>query len=520
LGAEPVLPPIASCLGCKSDLKEEKTVEARLFTLHRGVLPIFSKSWYCRSCHIRYYDNYFVRNASQETAQREYYTHEVPQFIHLTESTYVEPALCWFFTVQMALEHGTCQGIARVYNLTLGSSDLPNGSRLSHDLTGDHVLDSFILFTLLQDKQIRREALTLPHHGYQNHRFDQAMAERNARMAGNGQPMWAHACGRCMKLYQGEDGNWYRITAGVHDGVNVRHLSCSVHNCQEALPTQRDFFCLSHSDQIKICCIVGCTEPAQPGFRTCTTETHRAFQTQSEEKNSAMFQLRARLQNATISDVPLAGALTDNPGLIAAPDTVTGSVQGGRVKGKLSRSWTHNEQLFVRCCGIIISRATMFGSEGVSGVTDFLKPTFPMRYQGAFPSYIFYDNNCSLLKHLRAQDDHYFDNVGLPVDVFHFKCKHSEGDVFCQLHCNPARFRELIGADGKWVFNSSAAEQANVWFGKFQNVVQDMAVIKYNFFLDEMISVHNEQVALELCNQGHSPHIQPESLLLGGYPFV
>jgi hypothetical protein len=68
-----------------------------------------------------------------------------------------------------------------------------------------------------------------------------------------------------------------------------------------------------------------------------------------------MFQLRAQLQNATISDVPLAGALTDNPGLLVAPDTVAGPVRGGRVKGKLSRSWTHNEQLFVRCCGIIIS---------------------------------------------------------------------------------------------------------------------------------------------------------------------
>jgi hypothetical protein len=61
------------------------------------------------------------------------------------------------------------------------------------------------------------------------------------------------------------------------------------------------------------------------------------------------------------------------------------------------------------------------------------------------------------------------------------------GDIFCQINCNPARFKELIGPDGKWVFNSSAAEQANVWFGKFQNVVQDMPVIRFvakiNFYL-------------------------------------
>ncbi|KAJ7858746.1 hypothetical protein B0H13DRAFT_2571333, partial [Mycena leptocephala] len=506
-GAEPLLPPISCCLHCQSNLGEEKTVEGRLYSLHRGVLPIFSKSLYCRSCHIRYYNNYFVRDASQETAHREYYSQEVPKFIHLTESTYVEPALCQFFTFQMALEHGTCQGIARVYNLTLGSSDLPNASRLSHDLTGELVLDSFILYALLQDKQLQRETLVLPHHGYQNHRFDQAMAERNARMVGTGQHMWAHACNRCMKVYKGEDGNWYRITAGVHDGVDVRHVSCGVHECQEAVPTQRHHFCVTHSNQDKICCVIGCNEPARPNFRTCTIESHVAFQAQQDEKNTAMFQLRARLKNTTISDVPRAGSQSEPTPLPAEFSSATAEPLNTniKVKGKLARSWTHNEQLFVRCCGIILSRATMFGSEGVSGVKNFLKATFPPQYPGALPSYIFYDNNCSFLKHLRTCDDHYFENVGLPVDVFHFKCKHSEADVFCQIHCNPARFRELIDADGKWVFNSSAAEQANVWFGKFQSVVQDMPIIKYNFFLDEMISVHNEHVAAELRDQGHAP---------------
>jgi len=38
------------------------------------------------------------------------------------------------------------------------------------------------------------------------------------------------------------------------------------------------------------------------------------------------------------------------------------------IKGRLSRRWTHNKQLFVRCCDVITSRATFFGSEGVSGV--------------------------------------------------------------------------------------------------------------------------------------------------------
>lgn len=37
-------------------------------------------------------------------------------------------------------------------------------------------------------------------------------------------------------------------------------------------------------------------------------------------------------------------------------------------KGRIYRRWTHNEQLFVCCCGVILSRATFFGSEGILGV--------------------------------------------------------------------------------------------------------------------------------------------------------
>lgn len=83
-----------------------------------------------------------------------------------------------------------------------------------------------------------------------------------------------------------------------------------------------------------------------------------------------------------------------------------------------------------------------------------------------------------LLKHLIATHDHYFDRVGLPVDVFHAKNKHHESDIFCQTHCNPAMFRELIGVNNDWVFNSSAAEQANVWFGAFQAIVREMPASK------------------------------------------
>ena len=75
-----------------------------------------------------------------------------------------------------------------------------------------------------------------------------------------------------------------------------------------------------------------------------------------------------------------------------------------------------------------------------------------------------------------VRDDPAFANVALPVDVFHFKCKHSEKDTFCQENCNPALFPELISDDGKgWYFNSSIAEQTNVWLGGFHAICREMS---------------------------------------------
>jgi hypothetical protein len=107
-----------------------------------------------------------------------------------------------------------------------------------------------------------------------------------------------------------------------------------------------------------------------------------------------------------------------------------------------------------------------------------LKATFPPAYPGSLPSYIFYDNNQNLVAHLLHTEDSYFNQVGLPADVFHAKTKHSATDMLSQTHCNPARFSELISEDDKWIFNSSAAEQANVWFGGYQSIVREMTVPK------------------------------------------
>lgn len=125
------------------------------------------------------------------------------------------------------------------------------------------------------------------------------------------------------------------------------------------------------------------------------------------------------------------------------------------------------------------------------------------RIKGLMPSHIFFDNNCTLGKMVKHNP--VFKDICLTVDVFHFTCKHSESDTFCQQNYNPHAFPELMHDDGGWYFNSSIAEQTNVWLGGYHSMCHEMLVDKYNFFLDEMIAKKNRMTKAKLVKGGMNP---------------
>lgn len=131
---------------------------------------------------------------------------------------------------------------------------------------------------------------------------------------------------------------------------------------------------------------------------------------------------------------------------------------------------------------------------------EFVKRTYQFGYR---PDHIIFDNNCNMKRSIK--DDPFFDNCGLSVDVFHFKCKHSVSDTFCQEHCNPASFPELVREDGGWYFNSSIAEQTNVWLAGYNAICREMRVDKFNFFLDELILRRNKLTLAKLEKEGQEP---------------
>ena len=167
-------------------------------------------------------------------------------------------------------------------------------------------------------------------------------------------------------------------------------------------------------------------------------------------------------------------------------DSVNDKLHGGhhKVFTRFGQQHTHNEELCVGSCGVILGHATFYGAEGPNSVqvsdssltSQSSIETFPFHifWKGLFPTEVslpaicWYDNNCKVAAMLAADGETYFDHVALPIDMFHFKSKHRQTDAFCGWCCNLAHWIELTDEHmGQWIFNSSAAEQVNLSFGGF-----------------------------------------------------
>lgn len=97
------------------------------------------------------------------------------------------------------------------------------------------------------------------------------------------------------------------------------------------------------------------------------------------ESGKAFFQLCQRLSHQNTTQLPNSlntNTLDDDEENHI--DSVHKSDAGNKVlKARFARRRTHNEQLIVSCCGVVLARGTMFGAEAISGVKvshNFLLP--------------------------------------------------------------------------------------------------------------------------------------------------
>lgn len=137
----------------------------------------------------------------------------------------------------------------------------------------------------------------------------------------------------------------------------------------------RHRFCEEHVGLKDICVVEDCGQRVVKGRKTCSKPQHRKWEKGYQEKQKAFFQLKERLARAGVSQ-PLSSIQIDHDldeDVVDLEFTETDpshkSDSGNRkIKVRLIRRRTHNEQLVVCCCGIIAARATMFGAEAISGV--------------------------------------------------------------------------------------------------------------------------------------------------------
>ncbi|EIW56144.1 uncharacterized protein TRAVEDRAFT_129214 [Trametes versicolor FP-101664 SS1] len=519
-------------------LTEPITYRATLFTLREGALPIFTTSLYCHVCHRRYHHNYTVDKAN---SLRTYYGGPPPTVIQVATHFFVEAAVLELFGNGMVFGWLSAGNCARIYNASLARCDASvqnniqaygrtTRSHLSEigwpyalDMNSDIAMNGFLLYSLLLDKAEHGSHLELPHDfPTQKDRLATALAERNNAMEGIGQEEWTHACDLCFIVKEASDGSFVKIQYAVGDGLSMGRPCCAVHDCKINLATKRDIYCPIHAPLFAhLCAVLSCGKPAAVGFQTCGLSEHRALEDAYRKDGSrAIHQLRARLldlhtagQDGDADDEVLIikqrlGNDDTSPACDSKAEGTTTTL-----KARFGRRRTHNEQLVERPCGVILSRATFFGSEAVSAVKDHLKAVFPTARSK--PEIFIYDNNCKLRQHLNASGDTYFSETGLPVDVFHFKTKHRVTDTECQQFCNPAAFPDLVDGD-KWRVNSSICEETNAWFGGYLSIVREMEATRYTFFLDEMIKRRNRFTVTQLERRGHHPWRIPIEVLFSG----
>ncbi|KAH8078731.1 hypothetical protein BXZ70DRAFT_901892 [Cristinia sonorae] len=551
LSAYSFYPPRLHCTtpGCSASeallpLKKAEITRVVYHTKADGPLPAYNIHWYCRYCRTNYHHNYHVRQGV-----RTYYD-EVSDVIQTGEHQFVERKLISHWISTMLFGWNSATNCAYVYNnehiqalaayqkgrhaLTLW----PCSFKIRHT----HIWDAFIVFCLLEDAKEQGLSLQVPHGGLQRDRFLPAMKIRNARLQACGYPEVMHRCDKCTQIIE-KDGKistftfFHKVSTVVMDGVTVGHPCCGIHNCKEALKSQRDRFCPTHMDQSHVCAIRGCNAPVVPPSRACSDQVHQAAEQQYRSTGKAARQLRQQLRKeaAIIHLEPDAAfeqddeqypPATNTPSSLDAdppePDQVycvnpsnntiidctpeqVDSDPKIRLRAQFGRRRTHNEQVLVAPCGVIIARTTFYGAEAIGSAAEFFKRVYEHTYQltGIRPEHMIFDNNCSLAPHV--QRDPWWQGIGLTVDVFHFTVKHAKSHHYCQTRCNPTSFPELMDENGKFRVNSSICEQTNNWIGKYLAIAREMNRDLYNFFFDEMFMRKNKFILRILELDGQHP---------------
>lgn len=531
--------PVTNCLVCPSAprLRVHSRLDGYIFDSD-GVHTAETLIMNCpgKKCNTFYRPSYYTSQGN-----RCYYTSAMgrdPEILHVHCHFYMTRRLAMMFRSIQMLAHVSHFNIVNWFNQTyvddLNIPRFSNDQAFSPAMSDAVCSDGLDLFDLLRHADRRGTQVSVSASGTDHLRFEEAMGEHLALLAAEGTRDRDHYCSGCVRIKQsGVDPDTGEeiligIRAVVTDGLTIGHWRCSASThqleelaqaaglpppegpCTQRLDNINDRFCPEHSDLLgNRCQAQPCRAAAVEGTKTCKKQEHIDAMRAFDERVKGNFSLTAIL-NRPGSNLPSdptvhlnseTGEFYDLESLQQADEsnraheaTRDGGESQPVCKVCLSRCRTHNDQLIVGCCGVVLARKTFYHSESVSAVKHFIKETFP---QG-LPEVVFYDNACRLTEHIYHGDGDIkdFEGTVIPVDPFHHR-SHAGSDTFCQRFTDPKLFPD-IQENGKWIFNASAAELTNIWYGGFASMCRNMHSIKYNFFLEEMVALRNEWLIKKL----------------------
>ncbi|KAF7344089.1 hypothetical protein MVEN_01698600 [Mycena venus] len=191
------------------------------------------------------------------------------------------------------------------------------------------------------------------------------------------------------------------VRLAVMDGKNIQHRKCALDLCQRPLLNYRDGrFCEVHLDLRDICGIIPCGRPVrEAGAVTCNDQAHMDWYRQYHNRFSRLSfpgvrrVIRRQQERGDNSTAP--ALRVELPAL--------GDLPGDQVVHTFKAGSTYCLQTIQWACGYPIGWGKCYRSESESqvlGIMDRIWADHP----DSRPSFLAYDNACSLLRHIVTQD--------------------------------------------------------------------------------------------------------------------
>ncbi|KAF8995016.1 hypothetical protein BDQ17DRAFT_1212775, partial [Cyathus striatus] len=154
-------------------------------------------------------------------------------------------------------------------------------------------------------------------------------------------------------------------------------------------------------------------------------------------------------------------------------------------------------------------------SEGPGNINIFLDHVYPTLE--SHPSYVCIDKACIVLKNavLNGAWRIWSLTTRFIVDSYHY-INHRTTDYTCHKWCNPAPLNgsapNLVVVENdihgrphyKRAFNTQACEQLNAWLGGYQNMLNRITVINFNWTIHALLFIHTQKVIKKQLERNNS----------------